>query len=332
MSTNARRPERRPRRTGNRPASRHAARDRSRTSAHRASATARTRRRASSRRRARRLTGAAVALLAVLVIVVAIVAVGILSTNAPTAPADTRTASDSTDAVFSNPLDWSNLSTDDKGRLAYVVNGEKLSRVGVDVSSHQGQIDWQQVAADGIGFAYVRVGYRGSSSGQVQADDRASENISGARDAGLSVGAYFYSQATTEDEAREEADFVAQSLAGTQLDLPVAFDHERSADGTGRADDLSGTAATLVARAFCDQIRKAGYEATVYGNAPDLARFDLTQLPEGLWLAQYAARPTTSLRFAYWQFSNVGQVAGISTNVDLDLDLTVALARADAGA
>ena len=305
MSTNARRPERRPRRTGNRPASRHAARDRSRTSAHRASATARTRRRASSRRRARRLTGAAVALLAVLVIVVAIVAVGILSTNAPTAPADPRTASDSTDAVFSNPLDWSNLSTDDKGRLAYVVNGEKLSRVGVDVSSHQGQIDWQQVAADGIGFAYVRVGYRGSSSGQVQADDRASENISGARDAGLSVGAYFYSQATTEDEAREEADFVVQSLAGIQLDLPVAFDHERSADGTGRA---------------------------VYGNAPDLARFDLTQLPEGLWLAQYAARPTTSLRFAYWQFSNVGQVAGISTNVDLDLDLTVALARADAGA
>lgn len=270
------------------------------------------------------------ALAVVLLAVGAIAIVGVLSQTSPASPSQSRTAQESRDPVYICPYDWANLAADSHGRPSYVVDGETLSRTGVDVSSHQGQIDWQQVAADGIDFAYVRVGYRGSTSGAISADERGAQNLAGARSAGLDVGVYFYSQATTEDEAREEADFVVSSLAGTQLDLPVAFDHERSSDGTGRADHLSGAELTAIARAFCERIQDAGYQATVYGNAPDLTRFDLTQLPAGPWLAQYAESPTASLRFSLWQFSNTGQVAGISTNVDLDLDLSVALARLEA--
>lgn len=235
------------------------------------------------------------------------------------------TVQDALDPVYVCPYDWSNLYLNSEGRYVYAVNGEVKSRTGVDVSVHNGTIDWTAVAADGITFAYVRLGYRGSSTGSVAADDNYRANLSGAQSAGLDTGVYFYSQAITEDEAREEADFVIAQLAGAKLELPVVFDLE-SSGGDGRPDSLSNDEVTAVAKAFCERIESAGYSSMVYGSAYDLGRYDLTSVSKDLWVAQYdTTAPTSSFRYVMWQYATNGSVNGIDGGVDMDLDLSPAL-------
>ena len=122
-----------------------------------------------------------------------------------------------------SPYDWSGLERSGD-RLAFRENGEVRSQLGVDVSDHQGAIDWSAVASDGVDFAFVRVGNRGYTEGALYADTRYAENIDNATSAGLDVGAYFFSQAVSVEEAREEAEFVLRLLAGRYLALPVAYD------------------------------------------------------------------------------------------------------------
>ena len=187
------------------------------------------------------------------------------------------------------PYEWENLSYDAQGRAHYIVDGKELTNTGVDVSSHQGYIDWEAVAADDIQFAMLRIGYRGSTEGGIRADELFETNLKGAQNAGLKVGVYFFSQAITVEEAREEANFVLQQLreAGiTELELPVAFDLEPSPAYSGRADKLSPAETNAIARAFCTTIQEAGYRVIVYGNKVDLNRFDLVSLNEPIWLAQ----------------------------------------------
>ena len=249
----------------------------------------------------------------------------------------TFAADESAPAPYASPYDWTALERT-ADRLAYVEDGEVRSRLGVDVSEHQGAIDWQAVAADGIDFAFVRVGNRGYTEGALYADARYAENLDGAEAAGLAVGAYFFSQATNADEAREEADFVVDLLAGRSLALPVVFDHEPVSDGAGRANDLDRQTLADCMATFCERLEAAGYDTMVYGNRSDMARFcaiDGTQaaaerLDEALghrpvWFAEYdAAVPNAQFDFAIWQYTNDGSVVGISTAVDLDLLLPAA--------
>ena len=221
-----------------------------------------------------------------------------------------------------SPYDWSNLKTDESGRLSYVQNGQTISRTGIDVSSHQQQINWSSVAQDGISFAYIRLGYRGSSEGTLHVDDFFTQNLSGAKNAGIDVGVYFFSQAITKDEAREEARFVLKQLDGASLDYPIAFDMEPSPEGGGRADVLTREEATAIANAFCDEIQKNGYRAIIYGNSYDLSKYDLPALTGRIWLAQYDGKPDGSISFVMWQYTPKGTVAGISGSVDLNLDLS----------
>ena len=221
-----------------------------------------------------------------------------------------------------SPYDWSNLKTDESGRLSYVQNGQTISRTGIDVSSHQQQINWSSVAQDGISFAYIRLGYRGSSEGTLHVDDFFAQNLSGAKNAGIDVGVYFFSQAITEEEAREEARFVLKQLDGASLDYPIAFDMEPSPEGSGRADALTREEATAIANAFCDEIQKSGYRAIIYGNSYDLSKYDLSALTGRIWLAQYDGKPDGSISFVMWQYTPKGTVAGISGSVDLNLDLS----------
>ena len=206
--------------------------------------------------------------------------------------------------------------------MSYVQNGQTISRTGIDVSSHQQQINWSSVAQDGISFAYIRLGYRGSSEGTLHVDDFFAQNLSGAKNAGIDVGVYFFSQAITEDEAREEARFVLKQLDGTSLDYPIAFDMEPSPEGGGRADALTREEATAIANAFCDEIQKNGYRAIIYGNSYDLSKYDLSALTGRIWLAQYDGKPDGSISFVMWQYTPKGTVAGISGSVDLNLDLS----------
>ena len=137
--------------------------------------------------------------------------------------------------------------------------------IGVDVSEHQGDIDWQAVADTGVEFAMLRVGYRGMTEGGLNVDSTFEQNYQGATAAGLKVGVYFFSQAITQEEAREEANFVLQTLNGRELAYPVVFDWETPIPSEElpaedlRAYDISGEEVTRFALAFCQQMEKNGY-------------------------------------------------------------------------
>lgn len=227
---------------------------------------------------------------------------------------------ESVPAPYVSPYDWSGLALEGD-RLSYAEDGEARSQLGVDVSDHQGAIDWQAVAADGIDFAFVRIGNRGYTEGALYADERFAENADGAAVAGLDVGAYFFSQATNVEEALEEAELALELLAGRTLTLPVAYDHEPVADAAGRANNLDRATLTACALAFCERLEAAGYQTAVYGNKGDMARYDRAALGgRPVWFAEYGAPvPTAQFDFAIWQYTNAGSVAGISTNVDLNL-------------
>ena len=198
---------------------------------------------------------------------------------------------------------------------------ELIHSTGVDVSEHQGYINWDAVAKDGISFAFVRVGNRGLTTGKLSQDEYFEYNAKAADQAGLKVGAYFFSQATTEEEAHEEADFVIERLKGRNITYPVAYDHERLADTPGRADDLSPEQMTRNAAAFCARIQEAGYTPMIYGSMKDLLRYNLPDLAHfNIWLAQYNVNaPTFNQYFSIWQYSNTGSVSGIDGNVDLNI-------------
>ena len=196
------------------------------------------------------------------------------------------------------------------------------SVVGIDVSSHQGQIDWQAVADAGVDFAIIRVGYRGYTTGAIEEDERYYANMEGALAAGLDVGVYFYSQAVSTHEAREEAQFVLDRLGGYEITYPVVFDWEQG-DHEERTDHVDNETLTNCAIAFCDVLETFGYRACCYFNQSfGYDRFDLRELDDyDFWLAEYNSYPSFLYDVELWQYTNNGTVPGISTPVDLNLCL-----------
>ena len=198
--------------------------------------------------------------------------------------------------------------------------GDVIARTGVDVSSYQGDIDWNAVREAGAEFAIVRVGFRGYGTGRLVLDSSFRKNIEGARAAGLQVGVYFFSQAVNEKEAIEEASMCVQYVQGYQVDMPIFIDLEDvwdPDDGSGgRANNLSVTQRTSVARAFCDTVRGAGYKAGIYASYYYLLdRMHIGQL-EGdnyIWMASYADSTGYPRSHDMWQYTDNGRVPGITT-------------------
>ncbi len=192
--------------------------------------------------------------------------------------------------------------------------------LGIDVSVHQGEIHWQQVADAGIEFVFVRLGNRGYKSGKLSADENALKNLAGAAQAGLLVGAYLYSQATSVEEAREEADFALKILGDIRLDLPVVFDWEYVSP-EARTANVDARTLTDATAAFCQKVEAAGYESMVYFNASQgrdlLYLQELTQYH--WWLAMYDIGTEFPCKVDMWQYTNTGSVPGISGNVDINL-------------
>ena len=192
---------------------------------------------------------------------------------------------------------------------------------GIDVSKYQGSIDWNAVAADGITFAIIRVGYRGYGSGALVEDSTFRQNIQGATAAGLKVGVYFYSQAVNEAEAVEEASMVLSLCQGYSLPLGVYYDTEKVAGDTGRADNISAAQRTACAVAFCETIRNAGYTPGVYSyaswfyNSLNFANISKYKI----WIAQYRDTLDFSYRYDIWQYTGSGRVNGISGDVDMNI-------------
>ncbi len=226
-----------------------------------------------------------------------------------------------------SPYDWENVTALENGFLSYTKDGRVASEVGVDVSEHDGAIDWTAVKAGGADFAMVRVGYRGYGSGAIVRDTYFEANMRGAAEAGLKVGVYFFSQAVTAEEAREEARFVLDEIerTGVKPSYPVVFDQEAITDDSARTDLLTDEQLTSNALAFCKEIEAAGYQPMIYGNQHDLARLDLSgELGNyDIWYAEYGVdEPTGEIDFTIWQHTASGTVSGIPTTegqVDMNI-------------
>ena len=221
-------------------------------------------------------------------------------------------------------LDQSSLDAKDFTTDAATGRISSLSRTaytGVDVSSHQGAIDWSAVAGDGIDFAILRIGNRGYSQGALSLDEQFEANYDGATENGLKTGVYFFSQAVSVEEAQAEAAFVLAALNGRQLDLPVVFDWETIDTDDARTDGVDSQTATACCLAFCGAIQEAGYDAAFYCNGMlGYLQYDLSQLQKlDAWYAEYSDFPGFAYAFRLWQYSKTGTVAGISGDVDLNL-------------
>ena len=203
--------------------------------------------------------------------------------------------------------------------------------MGIDVARYQGTIDWQEVAAADVDFAFVRVGYRGMADGEITPDPNGRYNMQEAAKAGIPLGVYFFSTAVTEEEAREEADWVAEQIAGYPITYPVAYDCENFNDPDSRQYFLNKEQRTDVALAFLKAIEKHGYEGMFYASKVDMElekSWEVSRISEDykIWVAQYPALPypeTKETSYSglhhMWQYSMEGNVPGIRQPVDMNI-------------
>lgn len=217
--------------------------------------------------------------------------------------------------------DWDNLVHYSREK-DYVVNGVSRVLKGIDVSVFQGNINWNAVKADGVDFAFIRLGYRGYTNGAVKLDNNFHQNIQGAQAAGIKVGVYFYSQAVSRSEAIEEAQFCLDELSGYSLEMPVVFDLEGGANSSYRTYGMSTATAARMVSAFCDTIESGGYKSMYYSYAKFLAEHSglVAQLEDyDLWMAMYYRVPFFPYNFKIWQYTSSGSVSGISGGVDMNM-------------
>lgn len=222
-----------------------------------------------------------------------------------------------------NTYDYSALEFDD-GRYSYSPDGEKRSASGIDISYHQGDIDWDKVAADGIDFAIIRLGYRGYETNRLNLDERFEEYCNGAAEAGIDVGAYFYSHAKNADEAEAEADFVIEHLKELSITYPVVFDWEATVSENEQAGGVMPEVLSECADVFCKKIAAAGYTPMIYGSQKILmCKLDLDALKDyKFWYAEYKdGKNTPDYEYAFdiWQYASDGRVDGIDGDVDLNI-------------
>lgn len=196
----------------------------------------------------------------------------------------------------------------------------KTGVLGIDVSKWQKEIDWDKVKNEGVDFAIIRCGYRGSVTGSLVEDPYFEQNIKGARAAGIKVGVYFFTQAVNEVEAVEEASMVISLVRDYELQYPVFIDTE-GAGGNGRADSLNVEERTAVCEAFCTTVKNAGLEAGVYASR----NWYNNKLTAGtlesyaIWLAEYRSVPLYQGYYQMWQYTSKGKINGINGNVDLNV-------------
>ena len=192
---------------------------------------------------------------------------------------------------------------------------------GIDVSSHNGDIDWKTVKSE-VDFAFIRVGFRGYSEGEINFDKNAKYNLRHANKAGVPVGVYFYSQAVNEKEAEEEAQFVLSKIKSYDISLPVVIDFEYASKGgkfTGRLYEARLTIKenTALINAFCDKIRKAGYTPGIYASSyiyksyVKPKQFDKDTF---IWVADYNSEVSYGGYYDIWQYTEKGKCKGVSSS------------------
>ena len=211
----------------------------------------------------------------------------------------------------------------ENGYKTYVTDSGD-AELGLDVSSHQGWIDWNAVAKSDVDYVILRAGYRGYGEGSIHQDEYFEYNITSATATDLGVGIYFFSQALSEEEAAAEAYTVLSLIEDYEIDYPIFYDWEPVSDDNARTATISTSELTACAKTFCQIIEEAGYEAGIYFNLTIAANcYHLYELKDyEFWLAEYQDIPSFPYAIDMWQYTAKGSVPGISTKVDLNLSFT----------
>ncbi|MCR5637075.1 MAG: glycoside hydrolase family 25 protein [Clostridiales bacterium] len=211
--------------------------------------------------------------------------------------------------------------TDIDGLKYYIENGKKASFAGIDVSEFQHEINWAAVKQSGIEFAMIRAGFRGSTEGGLFEDGVVRANIEGAINNGIEVGLYFFSQATSEQEAVEEAKFLADIADEYSVTYPLVFDWERNEESDSRTLNITPAQVTKFASAFCKEIEKRGYTPMIYYNEYyGYMLYDLSEFKDHkMWYVQYSDTPSFYYGFDMWQYTENGQIDGIDGTVDINV-------------
>ncbi len=194
--------------------------------------------------------------------------------------------------------------------------GVEGAKFGIDVSSWQGNLDFEKVKNAGVDFAIVRVGSTWGKDGEYFLDSKFERNMEGFNEVGIPVGAYFYSYAKNEDEAREEAEWVIANLKKYDVDLPVAFDFEDWSKFNQYKMSLYRL--NRNAEVFIETLEKAGYEGMLYGSLNYLNKI-WNYEDKTVWVAHYTKNANYNGKFKFWQFSAAGRVDGVPADVDLDI-------------
>ncbi len=207
--------------------------------------------------------------------------------------------------------------------MRYYADGKKISKQGIKIDNSYGAIDFKSVEEAGIDYCIIRIGKRGYATGAVSMDTNYLDYMKQAKEAGLGVGIYFYSQAANEEEAVEEATLVLQALQDAEIkpDYPIVFDMEMAANDSSRIEGLTKNQLTAITKAFCTTIKQGGYIPAVYGNKYWLLRkLDLTQLSEyNIWLSQEKDAPDYPYQFAMWEYKQDAKISGITGNVSMSI-------------
>lgn len=221
-----------------------------------------------------------------------------------------------------NTYDFTRLE-EKNGLKKYVDGGKTLSYLGADLSKYNGDVNFASMKAAGVDYVMIRVGSRGYNTGKITLDEKFNDYIKAASEAGLQIGVYFASQAISQEEASQEADFVLQNLAPyqTSITYPVAFDMEFAANDEARIDGLRTADRTAIATTFLDKIKNAGYIPMVYGNKEWLIKeVDMTGLQQyDVWLSQEEEAPDYPYQFTMWQYTTDGVLNGVPGDVGLDI-------------
>ncbi len=216
-----------------------------------------------------------------------------------------------------NPYDQNDFQYN---RHNYLVLQNVESYAGVDVSAYQGDIDWKAVKASGIDFAMIRLGYRGYESGKLVEDAYARKNLKEASDAGLKVGAYFFSQALNTKEADAEFAFMQEILGEQYLAMPLVLDWEIPT-ATARSAKMDARTLTDIQLHFCEKATEMGYQPMIYFNWHQSEHLyflhELEDYP--FWLALYQDRMTYPWDVEMWQYTSSGKVPGIAGPVDINV-------------
>ena len=221
-----------------------------------------------------------------------------------------------------NNFDIENFKIDENGIQKYFDDqGNLVSKIGIDVSYFQTNINWEKVKENNVEVAIIRLGYRGYSNGKIVLDEMYENHINGALSAGLDVGVYFFTQALNYEEGVEEARFVLENIKDKNIKYPIIIDTEElfadeyrtlGQDVESRTDGVVG---------FCETIKEAGYTPMIYANRNWFVQnLNLSRLKEyEIWLAHYSEKPDFPYIYRAWQYTDKGRLSGI--DIDLDLNL-----------